>query len=370
MSAADRMTPKERMLAFLQSKEMDRLLVSPLILNFASRSLNLKVSEFCTNGKNMGEANIACYKKYRHDIVYLFTTTSTLAEAMGTKMYFPDDDAPQLDTPFIQTKDDLKKLRPVNPEKDGRLPVYLEALRRCVDAIGDEVFMVPVIGAPFTTAAALRGTDTFIKELYTAPETVHTLMRVTTDSVKILIDAYVKAGGVPVTVEPVATGSMISEKHFREFVLPYLKEVYAHIHSYGLPGVLHICGKVKRVIKAMAESGADVLSIDDIDLLDAKELVGDKVCLMGNISPADGMFKGNPEIIRAMVKDCVAKAYDNPKGYIVATGCEVPIKTPHENMVAFLEAGREFARLPIDTKKLESEVKVHIHRTTSEACVH
>ncbi|TLD42686.1 MAG: Methylcobalamin methyltransferase MMP0830 [Candidatus Jettenia ecosi] len=348
MNSPDEMTPKERLLAAIQGKEIDRLLVSPLILNFASRSLNLTVSDFCANGKNMGDANIACFKKYRHDIVYIFSTTSTLAEAMGTRMYFPEDDAPQVETPFIQVREDLKKLRPVDPEKDGRIPVYLEAVKRCVDAIGNDVFIVPVIGAPFTTSAALRGTERFIKELYTDPELIHTLMKVATQSVKNLIDAYVKAGGVPVTVEPIATGSMISEKHFREFVLPYLKEVYSHIHSYNLPGVLHICGKTKRVIQCMAESGADILSIDTIDLLEAKELVGEKVCLMGNLSPADGMLKGNPEIITAMVKDCLAKAADNPKGYVVATGCEVPIKTPHENMIAFLEAGRRFARLPIN----------------------
>ncbi|NUO10187.1 MAG: uroporphyrinogen decarboxylase family protein [Candidatus Brocadia sp.] len=348
MNSRDEMKPKERLLAAIQGKEIDRLLVSPLILNFASRSLNLKVSDFCTNGKNMGDANIACFKKYRHDIVYIFSTTSTLAEAMGTRMYFPEDDAPQVETPFIQVREDLKKLRPVDPEKDGRIPVYLEAVKRCVDAIGNDVFIVPVIGAPFTTSAALRGTERFIKELYTDPELIHTLMKVATQSVKNLIDAYVKVGGVPVTVEPIATGSMISEKHFREFVLPYLKEVYSHIHSYKLPGVLHICGKTKRVIQCMAESGADILSIDNINLLEAKELVGEQVCLMGNLSPADGMLKGNPEIITAMVKDCVAKAADNPKGYVVATGCEVPIKTPHENMIAFLEAGRRFARLPIN----------------------
>lgn len=348
MNSRDEMTPKERLLAAIQGKEIDRLLVSPLILNFASKSLNLKVSDFCTNGKNMGDANIACFKKYRHDIVYIFSTTSTLAEAMGTRMYFPEDDAPQVETPFIQVREDLKKLRPVDPEKDGRIPVYLEAVKRCVDVIGNDVFIVPVIGAPFTTSAALRGTERFIKELYTDPELIHTLMKVATQSVKNLVDAYVKAGGVPVTVEPIATGSMISEKHFREFVLPYLKEVYSHIHSYNLPGVLHICGKTKRVIQCMAESGADILSIDNINLLEAKELVGEQVCLMGNLSPADGMLKGNPEIITAMVKDCIAKAADNPKGYVVATGCEVPIKTPHENMIAFLEAGRRFARLPIN----------------------
>src|SRR5574341_1038981 len=122
MTYTDEMTPKERMLAILQRKNVDRLLVSPLILNFASRSLHLTVREFCTNGKNMGEANIACFKKYQHDIVYIFSTTSTLAEAMSTKMYFPEDDAPQVEIPFIQTKEDLKKLKPVNPEKDGRIP--------------------------------------------------------------------------------------------------------------------------------------------------------------------------------------------------------------------------------------------------------
>ncbi|BBO18986.1 uroporphyrinogen decarboxylases [Candidatus Brocadia pituitae] len=347
MNVAEEMTPKERMQAILQGKDTDRLLVSPLVLNFASRSLHLPVRSFCTNGRNMGDANIACFKRYRHDIVYIFSTTSTLAEAMGTRMYFPEDDAPQVETPFLQTREDITKLKPVEPEKDGRIPVYLEAVKRCVDAIGDEVFIVPVIGAPFTTSAALRGTETFIKELYTDPALIHAIMKITTQSVKNLIDAYVKAGGVPVTVEPVATGSMISERHFRTFVLPYLKEVYAHIHSYSLPGVLHICGKTKRVIPCMAESGADILSIDNIDLKEAKELVGDKVCLMGNVSPADGMLKGNPEIITNMVKDCVIKASDNPKGFILATGCEVPLKTPHENMVAFLEAGRRFARLPI-----------------------
>jgi uroporphyrinogen decarboxylase len=347
MNFSDEMTPKERLQAILQGKEVDRLIVSPLILNFASRSLNLTVRDFCTNGKHMGDANIACFKKYRHDIVYIFSTTSTLAEAMGTTMYFPEDDAPQVDTPFIQTREDLKKLKPVDPEKDGRIPVYLEAIRRCMDAIGDDVFIVPVIGAPFTTSAALRGTEIFIKELYTDPELVHTLMRVATQSVINLIDAYVKIGGVPVTVEPVATGSMISEKHFREFVLPYLKEVYARIRFYNLPGVLHICGKTKRVITAMAESGADILSIDNIDLLEAKNLVGQKVCLMGNVSPADGMLKGNPEIITVMVKDCIEKASDNERGYIVATGCEVPIHTPHGNMIAFLEAGRRLSRFPI-----------------------
>ena len=112
-----------------------------------------------------------------------------------------------------------------------------------MDAIGNEVFIVPVIGAPFTTSAALRGTETiYQRTLYrpgTGPYPDEGCYPIGEKSDRRLC----KSRGVPVTVEPVATGSMISERHFREFVLPYLKEVYAHIHSYNLPGVLHICGK-------------------------------------------------------------------------------------------------------------------------------
>jgi uroporphyrinogen decarboxylase len=340
----DEMTPKERVGALLTGKPTDRHVVSPIILNWASRAASMKVREFCTSGRNMGDANIACFRRWRHDFVYVFSTTSTLAEAMGTKMSFPEDDAPQVETPFVARREDVARLAPLVPERDGRLPVYLEAVSRCVDAIGDEVFIVPVIGGPFTTAAALRGTETLIRGLYTDPELVHAILRATTDAVKTLASAYAKRGGVPVCVEPIATGSMISERHFREFALPYLKEVYAHIHSLGLPGVLHICGRTRRVIEAMADSGADVLTIDDIDLAEAKRVVGSRVCLMGNVSPADGMFKGTPRAIRAMVAQCYEKARDNPRGFILATGCEVPLSTPAENMQAFLESGRELGR--------------------------
>lgn len=345
---ADKMTPKERFSAALAGKPMDRILTSPIILNHASRALGMKVKDFCTSGRNMGEANIACFKKYRHDIVYIFSTTSTVAEAMGTTMHFPDDDAPQVLTPAVTTRADVKRLKPANPKKDGRLPVYLEATERCVAAIGNEVFIVPVFGAPFTTAAAIRGTVDFIRDLQRDPEFVHDLLKVATESCLNFVDEFVAAGGVPIAVDPIATGSIISEKHFREFALPYLTKVYERIHSHGLPGVLHICGKTKRIISAMADSGANILSVDDIDLDLAKQLVGKRVCLMGNLKPAEVMLKGTPEMIEAEAKECIRKASDSPGGFILASGCEIPINTPPENVIALMDAGRKWGKLPIN----------------------
>lgn len=345
----DDMTPKERFSAALAGQPMDRILSSPLILNHASRAAGMKVRDFCTSGQSMGEANMACFRKYRHDIVYIFSTTSTVAEAMGTVLKFPEDDAPQVVESPVKSREDVKKLEPADPKKDGRIPVYLEATKRCVEEIGDEVFIVPVIGAPFTTAAALRGTEDFIRDLYRDGEFVHDLLKVCVQSVLKFVDACVEAGGCPVTVEPIATGSLISEKHFREFALPYLMQIYDRIRNHhGLPGVLHICGKTKRIISAMADSGANILSIDDIDMEEAKRLVGDRVCLMGNIKPAEVMFKGTPELVDAEVRECIRKTYDNPGGFILASGCEIPIDTPAENIFAMMNAARKYGRIPIE----------------------
>ena len=89
----EKMTPKERFLGILQGKEVDRLFVSPLILNFASRSLGLKIRDFCTNGKTWATPTLPASKIPPRRRLHLFSTTSTVAEAMGTKMHFPEDDS-------------------------------------------------------------------------------------------------------------------------------------------------------------------------------------------------------------------------------------------------------------------------------------
>ncbi|KKM11336.1 hypothetical protein SY88_08820 [Clostridiales bacterium PH28_bin88] len=70
----------------------------------------------------------------------------------------------------------------------------------------------------------------------------------------------------------------------------------------------------------MAATGADILSIDQIDIKDAKDLAGSKTCLFGNVKPAEILLKGTPEMVMAEVKDIIEKAGDSPRGLIVSSG--------------------------------------------------
>jgi len=184
---------------------------------------------------------------------------------------------------------------------------------------------------------------------------VHRLLQLTTQSIFNYIDAVCDLGLKPGLGEPTASGSLISARHFREFVKPYLKQCTDHIiERCGSGPTLHICGDTSRIWTDMVETGAAILSLDNlIDLEEAKRAVGSRVCLEGNVRPVDTLMKGSREQILEEAKECIRKTYDSPKGFILASGCGLPLATPPENVIALMDAARQYGRIPIDPSQWE-----------------
>ena len=334
-------TPKQRIGAFLAGKPVDRPPCVPLVLNHAARVLGVKVRDYATDGQVMGRAHVAAYRRYGQDLITIFTDTAILAEAMGTELYFPEDDAARVKRPAVAEPGDADRLRPVDARRAGRLPVLLEAVRHCVREVGDEVFVACCYPAPFTVAATLRGTAALARDLYKNPALADALLARSLALVEDFAEAVAEAGGIPALVDPVASGSVISRATFERFALPGIRQGLAKIRSLGMPPILHICGRTSTLIDLMADSGAAVLSVDQIDLAEAKAKVGGRVCLMGNIRPAETLLGGTPDDVRREARQCLADAGDSPGGFILASGCEVPIETPAANMMALMEVTRK-----------------------------
>lgn len=341
----DTQTSLERVMCYLQGVKPQRICAFPLILNHAARVLGVPVGEYNRNDELMGKSHVAAYRRYGNDLVLIFSTTSTLAEAMGTKMAFFDEDAPQIDVPLIQELDDIKKVNMPDFSKDGRLPVYLEATELVVGEVGKETCVSTVLAGPFTTAAALRPIELFIRDLYKNKDWAHELLTMCADAGIGFLDEIMKRGSLPCIVEPIGSGSIVSPKHFREFIVPHLKRLSDHVHEHGngLPAVLHICGKTKPNWEAMLEAGFDIWSLDAVDMGEAKAAVGDRVCLVGNVTPAN-LLTNTAEEIDAEAKAICEKAMGSPCGFILGSGCEVPIETPPENIDALINAARKYGR--------------------------
>jgi len=342
----DNQTSLERVLCYLQGKNPQRIACFPLILNQAARVLGVPIGEYNRSGELMGKAHVAAYKRFGNDLVLIFSTTSTIAEAMGVKMHFLDEDAPQIEDPVLHSLDDIKKVHVPDCSRDGRLPVYLEATEIAVSEIGKETCVSTVLAGPLTTAAALRPIDLFVRDLYKNREWIHQLMEICTEASIVFVDEILKRGSLPIVVEPIGTGNLISPKHFQEFVTPYLKRIADHIHAKGggMPAVLHICGNTKPNLKPMLDCDFNIWSLDaPTDIADARSIAGDRVCLVGNLSTTN-LLKGSPESIDAEAKEICEKAMGNPGGFILGSGCEVPIETPFENIDALVNAARRYGR--------------------------
>lgn len=342
----DNQTSLERVLCYLQGTTPQRIACFPLILNHAARVLGVPIGEYNRNPELMGKAHIAAYRRYGNDLTLIFSTTSTLAEAMGTKMVFFDEDAPQIDVPLIQELDDIKRVVIPDFSKDGRLPCYLTATEMAVREIGAETCVSTVLAGPLTTAAALRPIELFARDLHKNPEWVHELLELCTRAGILFIDEILKRGSLPIIVEPIGTGSLISPRHFAQFVTPYLKRMTDHIHAngQGMPGVLHICGNSRPNWKPMLDSNWDIWSLDSpVDMGEAREAAGSHVCLVGNVSTTN-LLKGTPAQIDAEARKICEKAMGSPGGFILGSGCELPFDTPPENIDALVNAARKYGR--------------------------
>ena len=342
------MTPKERLGAFMTGQPLDRILTIPLILNVAARYAGMTVKEHARDGLKMGQAHVATWRQFGQDMITVFTDTAVLAEAMGTKLYFAPDAPGRVDVPVVQSPEDLDKVLDPDPATDPGMQTYLEAIQHCIAEVGDQVFVGCCFAAPFTTAACLRGTDLLARDLHRNPDLALALLDKSLAVGLKFIDACAAVGGVPAIVDPVATGSVLSEDLFRRFALPGLQAQVDAIHAKGLPALVHVCGKTHLLLEALADTGANILSLDVVDLAEAKARIGSRVVLMGNVRPSATLLSGTPQDVEAEVIDCLRRAGDSPGGFILASGCEVPLNTPAENLHAMMDAADEWGKYPLE----------------------
>lgn len=340
----DILTPRERFGLLVIDEPQDRVPVFPLVTAHAARAAGIGLRDYYTDGFAMARAQLVAQELYGTDFISFFSEVGLVAEALGSQFDYPEDDLPMLVAPKwreLAEPDD----QVVNPRTDGRLRVYLDAIAYAYEARGDTVPILAYVPAPFTTAQQLVDQESFLLGLLTEPARVQALLSYAARSVQSLCRGVIGAGGLPILVDPLASGSVISADHYREFALPGEAEVIRYLHRFDLDVVLHICGDSNPIIELMPESGADLLSIDRIDLREAVSQAGHRCRIVGNFDTSATLLGTAYEVADA-VAEMVGAGRASPTGFVAATGCEVPLDTPPENVHAFVRAAREAGRNP------------------------
>lgn len=345
----DELTPLERMELFDQGKEIDRI---PCCLDTGETMapmLGFSIKDYYHSAEKMCQLEEYLFENFRSDGVGLSTTLRGMAEAMGSEIKYMDNNIAQLKTPAL-TLNTIDSAKLVDIEKDGRLPIILEGLSMVKKKLGDKVPVGGTVTGPFTVAAMLLGTEQLLIGIIKKPEKIKQLMEVIVENNNRYITRLVELGVGIGFADPVSSTNLISVKQYEEFSLPYFKKNVDYIKSLGKGCGLHICGTSRKLWELLNETGIGTFGLDNIeDMAEAKEILGPHMCIQGNVPPVEVMKLGTPQDVLRAARECIYKSYDSPKGYILTSGCQMPVNTPKENMQALMDAARLFGRYPINT---------------------
>jgi len=335
------MNSRERVLKALALQKPDRVPVIPFIITFAAKFAGFKFIDYAKDPNILAKSQIEMARRFRVDAVYVDSDPIIEIEAMGAEIKYPEDESPMISKPAVRTSDDMRLLKVPDPEKDGRLPVWLDAIKMLKEQVGNEFAVFSNLNAPFQAAAQLLGITETCKYLYRDPGLVRELLHLTTEVVVSFIRAEIRAGTDAIVLgDAISSPTVISPNHFEHFSYPHIREVIRQAGGQ-VPFILHICGDATPIIDKMVETGTRYLEVDSyVDLAQVRRRYGNSIGIIGNISPTL-LLTGTPEAVEESCRKAI-EAAGLTGAYILGSGCELPKNTPHTNLDAMVRAAEKY----------------------------
>ena len=133
---------------------------------------------------------------------------------------------------------------------------------------------------------------------------------------------------------------MVSPRHYHTLIEPHLLRIFDAFE--GLIRVYHNDTPCEHLLPALSEAHFDVFNFShETDIATAKEVMGRRVALMGNVAPLDLGVRGTPDEVYTAARACLDKAAPGG-GLILSFGGGVAPGTPPENIDALLQAARDW----------------------------
>lgn len=337
------MNSLQRVQAVLNGRVPDRVPVCLHNFLLAAREADISLNEYLTDPGATARAHLHALEIYGHDCILLDLDTTLLAEAMGAARDSTPDEPGHIAAPAIDSLDDVDQLRPVDPQRDGRLPVLLQAIRILCEAVGDKVAIRGNCDqSAFSLAGLLRGMEAFMIDLMETPDhpAIARLLDVAYQS-HLAVHRAVKAAGAHFTSlgDSPAGPDVVSPDIFRRFARPYHLRL---LRDVNWPVVIHICGNTSAILDQLADyPDHAAFELDyKTDARAAKSIVGARHVLLGNVDPSGVIARGSTEQVAARTRELIDLWKPNGR-FILNAGCAIPASTPRANLRAFMAEAHE-----------------------------
>ena len=293
--------------------------------------------EICKTPEVCTEVSLQPFRIVGVDAVIVFSDILIVAEAMGQPLDVPDS-GPVLSNP-VRDMAAVRALRDFDPERDTKF--VGDAIRMICREAGPQVPVIGFAAAPWTLACYMiegstRGDISVAKRmLREEPALVRELLDRIVRATTLYLKSQIAAGASVVQLFDTWAGEL-SMGEYDSFELPATRAIIEALAEAGVPRILFAKGS-SRHLESMANSGADVLSVDwNTDLGEVRRKLGRQAALQGNVNPS--LLLGPIEGVRAAAREAVEKT--GGWGHILNLGHGILPTTPVENARAFVEAGQ------------------------------
>lgn len=300
------------------------------------RQVRAKAGDFlslCKNRELACEVTLQPLMRFPLDAAILFSDILTIPDAMGLGLSFVEGEGPCFAHP-VRTMQQIESL--AVPMAADALSYVMDAVKLIRQEMPAHLPLIGFSGSPWTLACYMvegqssRDFKLTLELLATNPQGMHKLLTKLTMAVTDYLEEQVCAG-VNALMLFDTWGGILSTDNYRAFSLHYMKIIVNHLKAKypHIPIILFTKGG-SRWLQDMAKTDCDALGIDwTTDLSHARQEVGRKVALQGNLNPS--VLLGSKEMIRQGVK-AVLHAYGHGSGHIFNLGHGVTPDTPWQNV--------------------------------------
>lgn len=351
----DEISPRQRSITALYNRVPDQVPCVPLIDNsYSAPVLGVPVSQCFIDPVTHAQSLSACFERHPN-IDGLSINLCLSKEIILDQQRTPDGfrihtvgamtwNIPYNDIGTVQEREivsfDDPRLETDDPLKSG----ILETLSAMPADIRQHYLINVGVTGPFSQVVFLMGLD---RVMFATVDDPAGLQRAIEKRLPLAMQwieemAALQPGCIWIG-EGVASSSLIGPKAYRQFVLPYEKILAEKIRQAGVPGILHICGKIDPILDIIPESGIDCLEVDWLmDMGQAKGRVGKKISLKGNLNTTT-LVQAGPEEIYKLSQDIIQAAAAGG-GLVLSSGCALGRDTPPGNVDAMAQAAIDFGR--------------------------
>ena len=261
----------------------------------------------------------------------------TEPSAFGARCVFPTNEFPHAHK-IIQSVDDIESMPQPNPITDGLLPFVLNRLKLAqpkIEAAGHKIRFAVARG-PLNIASYLMGSTEFLTTMMMQPEKAEALMKKITQYLKdwlhLQMETFPSIDGIFLLDDIIG---FMGEEEFRNFGMPYFKELYDANVSIKF---LHNDAPCEVSAPLLPEMGINLFNMGfDITLNELKQLTKNSVTLIGNIPPRDVLASGDAAKVTETTSQLVNSLQDKSK-VIFSCGGGMPPAVSSENIQAFIKA--------------------------------